>query len=341
MKPPFSSALEVPGVFTAKAGSHKLFGHTSYAGAQSNKRPTAKMGGVQTSISSIRRQAAIDAILDARRPLIIRRNFLGRWRELPEGYASSRILDRRMRRILSVYPTAKVYPTVPGIGFPSSPPLVTIPSEISPEGVEQILTNHSPPEPGRIFDSRFVCLVFGRPNLDIAKNSIIPDIRYFDARSREYVHFFLIGLSEDGRSFDEVKFVKSVETFESRTSWEYSEETDVMILNARYDMMARRFRLDFRAVMLFYLEAACKEGVIQSVPNFFGQIIRKAKEARGKLSASGFSDRAGIEIIKEALKEILVSCLPAALQSKARKGFYYAIRDVSKDGPWLDRNFPR
>jgi hypothetical protein len=179
---------------------------------------------------------------------------------------------------------------------------------------------------------RLVAILFGRPNLKLVQDILIPNTDYWHVRSSDNIDFYYIGFSSSQQViFDLKDFIATVERFESETKWRYSGGTDVLILDAY--CKAGNPVLDVSHAMAINLEVAVANKVILDVPVWVESLINKAKEAITKKSAGSsndISDGFGKELIIEALKHLTVSLLPEGLRADAEKAFSYVVRDVSK-----------
>jgi hypothetical protein len=90
---------------------------------------------------------------------------------------------------------------------------------------------------------RPVGLIFGRPACKIFKDELLPDRKYYHLRSGENVELFYMGYADpdvqyvtvgdfDENDFSDESFTSAVSDFEKRTTWKYSGQTDVILLNS-------------------------------------------------------------------------------------------------------------
>src|SRR5215472_931815 len=102
-----------------------------------------------------------------------------------------------------------------------------------------------------------VAVIFGSPACKAMKEDILPSLAYFNFRSGEALDMFCVGYTvpEDTmlfapENFDQKAFQLAIVEFEERSSWEYSGETDLLLLNAyQYEEAGRKHvDLDFGSV---------------------------------------------------------------------------------------------
>lgn len=173
---------------------------------------------------------------------------------------------------------------------------------------------------------KMVGLLFGRPQVELVKEQIIPNSSYWHYRSGETIDFFCIGFSSSPLvEWDPKKFTETLDRFEAETSWKYSGGTDLILLNAR--LKGDSAVLDASTAIVITLEVAIANNVIIDVSQFFETLIRDAKRFN---SADAASNARGKELIWEGIKSLLISLLPEPLRDEAKKAFSYVVRDISK-----------
>lgn len=133
-----------------------------------------------------------------------------------------------------------------------------------------------------------VGILLGNPNCEFVKNNIINKIQYYHHRSGKAIDFYFPGYGAywndriaDGEticeinrtewSFSNEKFNDFIVELENRSKWEYSGETELIILNYKNG------ELDFSEVLVFWLDRLVKEEVIYSPSNFFESIFKLFK----------------------------------------------------------------
>jgi hypothetical protein len=116
-------------------------------------------------------------------------------------------------------------------------------------------------------------ILFAPPYTKVGSERIVPRPGYLNARTAEYIHFFCAGYGgyhfaddardigevsyEDGTvipwGFSERKFAEFVNDMEASTSWKYSGEADLILVEPD---------LEFTDVIVFDIEAMVKMGLL-------------------------------------------------------------------------------
>jgi hypothetical protein len=136
---------------------------------------------------------------------------------------------------------------------------------------------------------RPVCLIFGRPACKIFKDELLPDRRYYDLRSGANVELFYMGYANpddeyatvgafDENDFSDQSFVGAVSDFEQRTAWEYSGQTDVILLNSFFSPRQKVY-LDFSNVFAILLEEAVNSKLVGSGRGLIEEIMRQSRKS--------------------------------------------------------------
>lgn len=195
--------------------------------------------------------------------------------------------------------------------------------------LESIAVDEDPELGLRPEDSvRLACILFARPTAKLVKDDIIPNFNYWHHRSGLHVDFICVGYNND-ESFSSQGFNKILKNFEERTSWKYSGETDLLLVNCHFDKTSHNAQLDFSNVVSVNLEDAIRDKAIKSVPAFFEEIISYASRCTGTDPTWGFSDSKAVGSTKSALVELILKLLPEAVKNEIGRVKYFAVRDVS------------
>lgn len=131
-------------------------------------------------------------------------------------------------------------------------------------------------------------LIFGRPTCKIFRDELLPDRGYYNLRSGANIEFFYMGYANpdaeylsvghfDDNDFSETFFVSAVEDFEERTSWRYSGQSDLILLNSFFTPK-QAVRLDFRNVFAIQLEDAVDSRLIKSGKALLEDVMRTSRE---------------------------------------------------------------
>ena len=195
-------------------------------------------------------------------------------------------------------------------------------------------------------DVRLVGLLFSRPTSELAKKEILPDLDYFHYRSGDDFDIFCAGYSRYGDAsgiavtsddppwmFDVRKFVDFQRDIETRSCWKYNGETDLVLLNARYDKGRNSGELDFSSAIVCDIESMIEHKAINNLHRFFEILVNYASTSVSKNPAFDLSDELGLTTGKSVLKARLLAMLPLGLGDAYLQSEPFAIRDISKLGP--------
>jgi hypothetical protein len=192
---------------------------------------------------------------------------------------------------------------------------------------------------------RMVGLLFAPPEARLAREEIIPGLRYFHYRSGDNIDFFCAGYRRYGPDLepdekavtdDDPPWVFNLWMYEQfrrqiqqLSSWRYSGEADLLLMNAKFDEGSRDSSVDFTSAIACDLDRMMKDGAIQSVRRFFEDIFQFAETAQMADPTWGFSDEQGLRTAGSSLKRVVLSLLPKHLGDDYRRAEHFAIRDIS------------
>jgi hypothetical protein len=188
-------------------------------------------------------------------------------------------------------------------------------------------------------------LLFARPECKIAKDEIMPSLRYFHVRSGDNIDVFFPGYIEAGQAdtgcttydvggkkwaFDETLFNEARRDLENRTKWKYSGEADLLLANIRLIDRDVGYRVDFGRVINLDLDMMIRERSIESVPRLLEDVFRFAEHDRSSDPVGKFSDRMGWRMAKKATVAGFWDAMKSLLKIDFRAVKDFAVRDVSK-----------
>lgn len=141
-------------------------------------------------------------------------------------------------------------------------------------------------------------ILITRPELEVGKD-ILSSLNYYHHASSKNVNFYLPGYGAywhgtypDGRvvtkingvdwSFSDSMFVQFVGELQAHSSWRYSGESELLMLEYKNGV------LRFEKVMRFYLENMLRDNLIHSTSSFFQQLLTACGQDK---SPGGLSDR--------------------------------------------------
>lgn len=191
---------------------------------------------------------------------------------------------------------------------------------------------------------RMTGLLFARPEVRMARDEIVPSLDYFHHRSGNNIDFFCAGYGRywygrvpDERAVtpDKPPWLFSLSLFdgfrkevEELSTWRYSGEADLLLMNALFDEKDGKASLDFESAIVCDLERMKRDGAIESVGRFFEDVFRFAEHALADDPTWGFSDQMGIRSAGAALKRVILSLLPKNLGDDYKRTEHFAIRNL-------------
>jgi hypothetical protein len=184
-----------------------------------------------------------------------------------------------------------------------------------------------------------VGLIFGRPACKVFKDELLPDHNYYYLRSGANVELFYMGFASpdseyltvgafDENDFSDQSFVSAVEDFEKRTTWKYSGQTDVILLNSFFSPKQRVY-LDFTNVFAIQLEEAIDSKLIRSGRALIEEIMRQSRNADSEDIVMKVSD---VIFLRNARQSFL-SWVTGLVKLKAEdlgNAYKSCVRDVSR-----------
>lgn len=195
-------------------------------------------------------------------------------------------------------------------------------------------------------DSKLIGILFAHPNSPLAKLEIVNHLNQFHHRSGEAVDFFCVGYGAywpegykpdilratniDGTDwlFSDAAFSQVIDEIEELTKWQYSGETELLLLAAVKNDVGET-HLDFGTAIVCNLETMKKDQAFTSVRAFFEGVFRFAKTNSCSDPAWALSDSAGLKVAGSALKEAVLSLIPNNLKELYKKAEHYAVRNIA------------
>ena len=171
---------------------------------------------------------------------------------------------------------------------------------------------------------RLVGIIFGRPESKLAKEDVLQHLNYLNLRSEDHIDFFCAGyynrvLPEDKYTdrrlvvrldnkdwfFSDKLYLELRKDIKSKTKWNYSGGTDLILTNAKYDRATSKADLDFSTAIAINLDQAKEDKLFLSTEMFFEKIITFAENQKGDDPAWGLSDYLGLRVAGSALKSVV------------------------------------
>lgn len=185
-------------------------------------------------------------------------------------------------------------------------------------------------------NGRLVGVLFANPSSSLSKQEIIGHLDEFHYYSEKNIDFYCAGygawlppspgikiVTRVGNipwDFDNKKFVELIKDFEKNTSWKYSGEVELILLDTD---LSNPNGLNFSSAIVCNLEEMIKVGTFSSVRSFFYKLFNNTE-----LTAWDISDKLGIEVAKRNLLGLLLETLK--LKSLYDQERNLVIRDISK-----------
>ena len=179
-------------------------------------------------------------------------------------------------------------------------------------------------------------ILITRPELEVGKD-ILSSLNYYHHASGKNVNFYLPGYGAywhgtypDGRvvtkingvdwSFSDSMFVQFVGELQAHSSWRYSGESELLMLEYKNGV------LRFEKVMRFYLENMLRDNLIHSTSSFFQQLLTACGQDK---SPGGLSDRLAQAGAIQVTKNALMDRLPNEIKGLLLRGKYLCVQDFS------------
>lgn len=179
-------------------------------------------------------------------------------------------------------------------------------------------------------------ILLGNSNSPFMREGILSRIDYYHHRSGNNIDFYFPGYgaywyNECGKqeivcSIENVDWLFSsklysdfIEKIENQSKWKYSGETELLLLTFSNG------ELNFKEVMIFWLDKMVEKGIIYSPSNFFEEIFRLFKK---KSSVYYNSDILTIKGIGNDILEIVKDKIPILKMFTRNK--WFCIKNISK-----------
>jgi hypothetical protein len=193
-------------------------------------------------------------------------------------------------------------------------------------------------------------ILFAPPYTNIAAERIVPRLGYLNERTGPAIHFFCAGYGgygfaddtqdivemryEDGTvipwGFSQKLFARFVNQMQRETTWRYSGEVDLILVEPQFNFAGRAPKLDFSDVLIFDIEAMMRDGVVDHPSRLFERIIDYAHSRGFHSTTEGLSNRQGIRVGSEVLAEAIIDSLPKPLRNLWKRGVHYRIQNIGR-----------
>ncbi len=215
------------------------------------------------------------------------------------------------------------------------------------EGICQILAERFPNYPNKRLN--IVGLIIAPGHGTEARKQLRPVIGYWHHRSDNVTDFFCAGYSErhpdlpsDAVRVKEIKIgqwwysdellVRFIHDLEERTTWKPEGGLEVIFCAARFHPMRGTVTLDFSSAVVISLNKAIKAGAAEDLSRLLERLFRFAKSIneRAKDPVADASDSMLGPILKQGLKDLVLSMAGKRIHKLAKEAEIFAVRDISR-----------
>jgi len=180
-------------------------------------------------------------------------------------------------------------------------------------------------------------ILFARPKSKAGKD-IVDTLPYYHHRSGQNINFYLPGygaywygaypdetnivkIGGTQWSFSNQKYVEFIDSLEENSNWEYSGESELLLIEYRNHL------LDYSNVLRFILDTMLRDEAITSINMFFEGIFREATKRK---SVTQISDISGLKTLGQITIDSVLKAIPSCFCGVIKKERHYLIKDYSK-----------
>ncbi len=212
---------------------------------------------------------------------------------------------------------------------------------------------------------RPIGILLARPDHDIARKEILPALDYFHHRSGEDITLYCAGYGrywyEDGMVYNDAQpvaelsdtnpwmfspkaFSVFISALESRTTWAYSGNPELLLLNIVIDREEEEEEVlfDFSRVLVIDLQRAKADGAISHAKGLMEDIFRVARNNRGDLSVNRIGKTLGAQSFLKSAREALLRLIPKGLGAVGKSSTHFVVYNKEpSDQPesWFSASF--
>lgn len=195
---------------------------------------------------------------------------------------------------------------------------------------------------------KLIGILFAHASSELAKSEINEQLNYYYHRTGESIDIFCSGYGAyrppehypkrekvgcvDGVDwyFSDIAFDRMRKEIESKTAWQYSGETDLILINAQIGQSGG-YRLDWSCAIACNIEELIRVKAFSSCRALIERICQFAESYRGKSPVWVFSDKQGLAKAKEAFLDAILLLVPRPVRDKYKGLKQLAVRDISKE----------
>ncbi len=192
---------------------------------------------------------------------------------------------------------------------------------------------------------RIVGLLFCPLSGGTGSSQFFERLNYWHLRSGEYFDFFCAGCGgysmradypnaveiPNGSDFLVYYSEKAFNDFrmdiQQVSRWEYSGDTDLLLLNTKYNQISKKIDLDFSTAIDLKLARMLNTDTIKSLPEFLESLCQKIEK---KSETCAISDDFGVGVLTDIFGESLCGLLPKMASRLWRRGKHFATRNLSR-----------
>lgn len=180
-------------------------------------------------------------------------------------------------------------------------------------------------------------ILLTRPTSKAGKD-IVETLPYYHRRSGKSINFYLPGygaywhgvypgeenvaiINGVDWSFSTQKYVEFIEALEEHSSWKYSGESELLLIEYTNG------KLDYSNVLKFHLDEMLRDGAIPSINVFFENIFRYASQQK---SLTWLSDITGLKTVRQVTIDCILGALPQLFGGVIKKGRHYVTCNFKK-----------
>jgi len=193
------------------------------------------------------------------------------------------------------------------------------------------------------------CILFAPLFSKVAEEGLIPRLGYLNNRTKKTIDFYCAGYGgywqkefpgrrdyvadmepigtvryEDTNeipwAFSQKFFSDFADELETATTWHYSGETEVIVLNAL---------LSFEDCLILDIDSMVKDEAIGRTSELFESLIQYSRSNAGRASAYQYSDGRAPHLFGQAVLDVICEG-PKALGKTWKKGRHFAVRSIAK-----------
>jgi hypothetical protein len=183
--------------------------------------------------------------------------------------------------------------------------------------------------------------LFARPESDLTKKQVVPSLPYFDLDSGTKFNFLCVGYFRNDNtsvpvatvrgkkwSFVLGEFIAWKNEFQNKSSWKYSGGVDLILCN---EMQSGPYSwIDLKSSVCVSIDDLLHKKYIRSFETFFQRVVNFANDYKGDRPSWDFSDKQGVRLAGQTLKEAIINFLPKPFHKTVSEAQYFAVRNITK-----------